>query len=60
MPTQDVLTVRLPPEVRKRLDALAKSTDRSRSWLAVEALNKYLRDNAWQVAAIEEIGRAHV
>lgn len=54
MATNDVLTVRLPPTIRKRLEALSKSTARSRSWLAVDALEKYLLDNEWQVPAIRE------
>ncbi len=54
MAANDILTVRLPAAVRKRLDALAKSTARSRSWLTVDAIEKYLRDNEWQLRAIEE------
>jgi RHH-type transcriptional regulator, rel operon repressor / antitoxin RelB len=54
MASSDVLTVRLPAPVRKRLDALAKSTARSRSWLTVDAIEKYLEDNEWQLRAIEE------
>ena len=53
MGMNDILTVRLPAEVRKKLDALAKSTARSRSWLTVDAIEKYLRDNEWQLNAIE-------
>ena len=54
MATNAVLTVRLPPTLRKQLDALSKSTARSRSWLAVDALEKYLLDNEWQLQAIRE------
>ena len=54
MAASDVLTVRLSPTLRRRLERLAKSTARTRSWLAVEALEKYLSANEWQVEAIQE------
>jgi len=47
------VTVRLDPEVKKRLQKLAKSTGRSRSFLAAEALNAYLDANEWQVAGVK-------
>ena len=46
-------TVRVETEVKKRLEKLAKSTGRSRSYLAAEALNEYLDVNEWQVAGIK-------
>jgi len=46
-------TVRVETAVKKRLEKLAKSTGRSRSFLAAEALNSYLDLNEWQVAGIE-------
>jgi RHH-type transcriptional regulator, rel operon repressor / antitoxin RelB len=46
-------TVRVEPEVKKRLEKLAKSTGRTRSFLAAEALNDYLDINEWQVAGIK-------
>jgi predicted transcriptional regulator len=53
MASSDVVTLRLPPAVSKRLARLAKSTARTRSKVAAEAIEKYLDDNAWQVEAIE-------
>jgi RHH-type rel operon transcriptional repressor/antitoxin RelB len=47
-------TVRVETNVKKRLEKLAKSTGRSRSFLAAEALNQYLDVNEWQVAGIRE------
>jgi len=47
-------TVRVEPETKKRLEKLAKSTGRSRSFLAAEALNEYLDVNEWQVAGIKQ------
>jgi RHH-type rel operon transcriptional repressor/antitoxin RelB len=46
-------TVRVEPDVKKRLENLAKSTGRTRSFLAAEALNEYLEANEWQVAGVK-------
>jgi predicted transcriptional regulator len=47
-------TVRVEPNVKKRLEKLARSTGRSRSYLAAEALNDYLDLNEWQVAGVRQ------
>jgi RHH-type rel operon transcriptional repressor/antitoxin RelB len=47
-------TVRVDPAIKKRLEKLAKSTGRSRSFLAAEALSQYLDVNEWQVAGIRK------
>ena len=47
-------TVRVETDVKKRLEKLAKSTGRSRSFLAAEALNEYLDVNEWQVAGVRK------
>jgi len=46
-------TVRVEQEVKKRLEKLARSTGRSRSFLAAQALNEYLDVNEWQVAGVK-------
>ena len=46
-------TVRVGTVAKKRLDKLAKSTGRSRSFLAAEAIDAYLDVNEWQVAGIK-------
>ena len=53
--SSEVLTVRVDRKLKKRLDALARSTKRSRSFLAAEAIASYVETNDWQVA---EIGAA--
>jgi predicted transcriptional regulator len=45
-------TVRVDADPKERLERLAKSTGRSRSFLAAEAINQYLEVNEWQVAGI--------
>jgi RHH-type rel operon transcriptional repressor/antitoxin RelB len=47
-------TVRVETTVKKRLEKLAKSTGRSRSFLAAEALGEYLELNEWQVTGIRK------
>ena len=47
-------TVRVEPQVKKRLEKLARSTGRSRSFLAAEALSEYLDVNEWQVAGVRQ------
>lgn len=49
------MTVRLSRELRDRLERLAESTKRSKSYLAAEAIAEYVDSNAWQV---EEIRKA--
>jgi predicted transcriptional regulator len=47
------LSIRVDSRQKKRLEALAKSTGRSRSYLAADAIAAYLVVNEWQVAGIE-------
>lgn len=51
----NVVTLRLDPRLKKQLDKLAKATQRSRSFLAAEAIREYVALNNWQV---EEISKA--
>jgi predicted transcriptional regulator len=48
------VTVRVEEAVKKRLEKLARSTGRTRSYLAAEALKDYLDVNEWQVAGIQQ------
>ena len=50
----NTFTVRVDPDDKKRLEALAKNTGRSRSYLAAEAIAEYLAVNEWQVAGIKQ------
>ena len=47
------MTIRLDDEVKNRLQALAESTQRSKSFLAVDAVREYLDHNAWQIDEIQ-------
>lgn len=46
------LTLRVDRNTRARLDRLAKATDRSRAFLAADAIERYLDQNEWQIQAI--------
>lgn len=46
------MTIRLEPDVKERLDRLAAATDRSKSFLAAEAVRAYVENNEWQVEEI--------
>ena len=48
------VTIRVDPTLKKRLQKLAKSTARSSSFLAAEAIEEYLDVNEWQVAGIKK------
>ena len=49
----NTMTVRLAPEISEKLGALARDTNRSKSYLAGEAIASYVEMNAWQVARIK-------
>lgn len=46
-------TVRVPDETAEKLDALAEKLDRSRSYLAAQAIEDFVAREAWQLAEIE-------
>ena len=47
------LSVRVDSAEKERLGVLAKSTGRSSSFLAADAIKEYLAVNEWQVAGIK-------
>ena len=46
------MTVRLEDDVKERLDVLAEATQRSKSFLAAEAIRTYVENNEWQIGEI--------
>jgi len=48
------MTIRLEDDTKDRLDKLAEATQRSRSFLAAEAIRDYVALNEWQVGEIRE------
>lgn len=47
------MTVRLEEDVKDRLDLLAEATQRSKSFLAAEAIREFIENNEWQIAQIK-------
>ena len=48
------MTIRLEAGIKDRLDKLSKSTNRSRSFLAAEAVREFVELNEWQIGEIEK------
>lgn len=48
------VTARIDEKTHSRLEHLAKATERSRSWLVADAVRRYVEEESWQVAAVEE------
>ena len=48
------LTVRIRPEVAERLGRLAEATQRTKSFLAAEAIEEYVVLQEWQIHAIQQ------
>jgi len=48
------VSIRIDLAIKKRLEKLARSTGRSRSFLAAEAISEYVDLNEWQVAGIKK------
>jgi predicted transcriptional regulator len=46
-------TLRLPDDVTEKLDALASKLDRSRSYVAAQAISDFIVRESWQLAEIE-------
>ncbi len=47
------MTVRLEDEVKDRLELLSEATQRSKSFLAAEAIVTYIENNEWQIGEIK-------
>ena len=46
------MTIRLEPALKSRLEQLAESTQRSRSFLAAQAIREFVELNEWQIREI--------
>jgi predicted transcriptional regulator len=54
MAHSNILTLRVDDKLKKKLDKLAKTTQRSRSFLAAEALREFVALNEWQIQEIKK------
>jgi RHH-type rel operon transcriptional repressor/antitoxin RelB len=48
------VSARLTPDIAKKMALLAKALNRSKSYLAAEAIEAYVNDQQWQIEAIVE------
>jgi RHH-type rel operon transcriptional repressor/antitoxin RelB len=46
------MSMRLPDELSEQLNALARATGRSKSFLAAQAIRDFIEREAWQIAEI--------
>jgi RHH-type transcriptional regulator, rel operon repressor / antitoxin RelB len=53
MSPSETITIRLSADLKGKLESLATSTHRSKSWLAAQAIATYVEAQAWQVEQIE-------
>jgi len=49
----ETLSIRLDAQTKRRLDALAKRSKRSKSYLAAEAITAYVESEEWQLGEIQ-------
>ena len=54
VPERTTITVRMSESLKEQLDALARATGRQRTYLALEAIRRYLAVESWQIAEIQE------
>ena len=47
------MTIRLETELKDRLDQLSEATNRSKSFLATEAIREFIELNEWQIREIQ-------
>jgi len=49
MSDTDIFTLRLDSKLKKKLDKLAEAMERSRSYLAAEAIREFVALKEWQI-----------
>lgn len=54
MAESTTLTIRVTPQVKRRLESVALRVRRSKSFLAAEAIEEFLAVHEWQIGAVKE------
>ncbi len=54
MGKMEVFTVRLPAELKAKIDELAKNNERSRSWVVNKAVENYVAYRDWFIEQVKE------
>jgi RHH-type rel operon transcriptional repressor/antitoxin RelB len=57
MSATTTLTIRVPTNLKRRLDRLAKQSKLSKSWLATDAVQQYVDEQERQATLIEKADR---
>ncbi len=52
--SDNTVFVHLSDDIKRRLDRLSQATDRSATAITTEALEAYLAQQEWQIAAIDD------
>ena len=52
--TARTINVRLPEALYNQIEALAKATARSKSFLTIDALTNYVQSESWQISDIQK------
>ena len=47
------LNVRVPEDIFQQLEAIAQATERTKSYVMLAALSRYLKEQSWQIQEIE-------
>jgi predicted transcriptional regulator len=49
----ETLSIRIDSEAKRRLDALSKRSNRSKAFLAAQAISAYVESEEWQIGQIQ-------
>jgi ribbon-helix-helix protein domain-containing protein len=52
--SSEQFSLRIPKGTKEKLEELAKATGRTKAFLAIEAIEKYLDLESWQISAIQK------
>lgn len=52
--SSEQFSLRIPKDTKNKLEELAQATGRTKAFLAIEAIEKYLDMEAWQICAIQD------
>ncbi len=51
---KEIITIRVDPKTKEKLEEMARAMDRTKSYIAAEAIKDYIQLNEWQIQAIQE------
>ncbi len=52
--SSEQFSIRLPKDIKYQLEKLAQATGRTKAFLALDAIEKYLALESWQISAIQQ------